>query len=71
MKTIKHKGNQIALESGNYLEQACLEGLSKKQKDWAKDEIKKFEFFGKFVGHKNTPYGLIRHFAKQKFKDIV
>ena len=43
------------IKSGNYLEQALMKGLNKKQKEYAKSKIKHFEDFGLAI-----PYRLIR-----------
>jgi hypothetical protein len=58
---MKTKTQPLNVKSGNYLDQALMEGLNKKQRDWAKIQVKKFEDFGVAV-----PYGLIRKGALAK-----
>lgn len=43
------------VKSGNYLEQALFKGLNKKQVNWAKEQVEKFENLGVAI-----PYGIIR-----------
>ena len=49
---IKTQPNET--KSGNHFEQAVMKGLTKNGKQWAKEQIKKFEDSGL------APYGLIR-----------
>jgi len=52
---MKTKTEPKQIKSGNYLDQALMKGLNKKQKEWAKMQVKKFEDFGVAI-----PYGIIR-----------
>ncbi len=55
---MKTNSRPTDLKSGNYLEQACLQGLSEDGKKYAKSEISDFESRGLI-----PPYGLIRKTA--------
>ena len=55
MKKLKPKKQPINLNSGDYILQACIKGLTKNQAKFAKNRIELFESLGVAV-----PYGLIR-----------
>jgi len=55
---MKTKSHPRQINSGNYLEQALMKGLTKSGRQWAKGQVKKFEGFGIAV-----PWGLIRNEA--------
>ena len=55
---MKTKTQPKQIKSGNYLDQALMKGLNKKQKEWANMQVKKFEDFGVAI-----PYGIIRKCA--------
>lgn len=49
------------VESGDYLYQALITGMNKKQISFAKAQVKKFENLGVAI-----PYGIIRKVALEK-----
>jgi phage-related protein len=57
---MKTKTQPLRIKSGNYLEQALFKGLNKKQKEYAKMQVKKCEESGIEVH-----YGIIRKLAMQ------
>lgn len=56
--SMKNKTQPINVNSGNYLYQALMIGLTEEQKAWAESEVKKCEKLGVVI-----PYGVIRKCA--------
>jgi len=55
---MKNKTQPLNLNSGDYLYQALMKGLNKKQRDFANSELKKAE-----MNSMELPIGLIRKMA--------
>lgn len=63
---MKTKTQPIIFNSGDCFYQGCLDGLTKKQKEWAISRIKEFEPACLGVDMM-IPYGIIKAAAKKKY----